>query len=53
MKFLRVAVTNPSPSSLLGKDLVVSNDFGATHIPYLMLHWWCWLDGACLHWCHL
>ncbi|XP_063856678.1 fibrocystin-L-like isoform X4 [Scylla paramamosain] len=36
MKFLRVAVTNPSPSSLLGKDLVVSNDFGATHIPYLM-----------------
>ncbi|XP_063862994.1 uncharacterized protein LOC135102139 [Scylla paramamosain] len=37
MKFLRVAITNPSPSSLLGKDLVVSNDFGATHIPYLML----------------
>ncbi|KAM8966821.1 LOW QUALITY PROTEIN: fibrocystin-L [Pelodytes ibericus] len=35
VSFHRVAFNNPSPSSLIGKDVIMSNSFGVSSIPYL------------------
>ncbi|XP_075128051.1 fibrocystin-L-like [Leptodactylus fuscus] len=36
VSFHRLAFSNPSPSSLVGKDVIISNSFGASHVPYLV-----------------
>ncbi|KAM4026998.1 fibrocystin-L isoform 2-T2 [Anomaloglossus baeobatrachus] len=35
ISFHRLAFNNPSPSSLLGKDVVMSNSFGSSVVPFL------------------
>ncbi|XP_056378576.1 fibrocystin-L-like isoform X2 [Hyla sarda] len=35
ISFHRLAFNNPSPSSLLGKDVIISNSFGSSVVPYL------------------
>ncbi|KAG8537168.1 hypothetical protein GDO81_024971, partial [Engystomops pustulosus] len=35
VSFHRLAFNNPSPSSLLGKDAIITNSFGSSHIPFL------------------
>nr|DBA24045.1 TPA: hypothetical protein GDO54_011748 [Pyxicephalus adspersus] len=35
VSFHRLAFNNPSPSSLLGKDVIISNSFGYTVVPFL------------------
>ncbi|XP_073535878.1 fibrocystin-L [Phyllobates terribilis] len=35
ISFHRLAFNNPSPSSLLGKDVIISNSFGSSVVPFL------------------
>ncbi|KAM3928399.1 fibrocystin-L-like [Leptodactylus fuscus] len=35
VSFHRLAFNNPAPSSLVGKDVIISNSFGASHVPFL------------------
>ncbi|XP_018426208.1 PREDICTED: fibrocystin-L [Nanorana parkeri] len=35
VSFHRLAFNNPSPSSLLGKDVIISNSFGVSVVPFL------------------
>ncbi|XP_069813288.1 fibrocystin-L-like isoform X2 [Dendropsophus ebraccatus] len=36
ISFHRLAFNNPTPSSLLGKDVIISNSFGSSVVPYLV-----------------
>ncbi|KAM3929151.1 fibrocystin-L-like [Leptodactylus fuscus] len=36
VSFHRLAFNNPTQSSLLGQDVIISNSFGASHVPYLV-----------------
>jgi len=35
VKFHRFALNRPLPSSLEGQDIIITNDFGSTIVPYL------------------